>query len=802
MAKLSQLLLFDPDPSGLETLTYAFGKDGIAVTGMGDARKARELLETTSASLVLVSLHDPDQGGMDLIRAAVTTPRTRNIPCLALGPEKLRASALAAGAFSFLPSPLFVRDVIDAAKLASAATVPGSRPSPDTEISIGLGEIGGVYFLIRALAASGRSAAVDIQRRGRRGELRFLDGNLSSVQLGSLSGMAALTHLLLWQEADLRLKFRNVVRRGGHMSLKNEEIVEQCDRFLRDFAHEVRDMGSARTIYRPSDRAVQPTSALPSEVVPLLRLFDGQRDLAQILDESPFRTFDTLRIARQFMMAGAVVTDPPFKATPLSEAPIASGPAALDAWFERPAVAATAAEQAVPAPARAAAPVGTADRAGDRPPGPRQPDARGTGVPSPITRPTAGASAQSAGGPPQTAASPSAAPARSPTLPLTHNRGQGPLHGQGQGPIQSKERRSSTVTQKQHSGRVAAGALRPNVGADPMKTPAPIMVPATSLSPATAPPAVAATAAGTLTTARAPAAPEVPTGMQAVAVTPAPLRATPPAPIVAPPAPTAAAGAKSAASAASAEPLTPRPTRSSGAFARGEIHVTPVNPRTAAPAPTPATPTVMVEPEVMPTPKPVVVTAAPEVLKARLSAPARDLPGPATPPPLVGAGAAAGVPRAHTPAPSPVTPPPRPRIPTPAPLASPLLGADVVTPPPLPLAAAAPSPPVSSPAPSPEPPGRAAAPVPPSQAQPPSSPTPAPAPAGAVAVPTVGAGKRGGVPGPHRSRTPSNGFSAVEADFFNREADLYKPAETFDDLDAGTSSPDLVPGKRGPARKT
>jgi len=42
----------------------------------------------------------------------------------------------------------------------------------------------------------------------------------------------------------------------------------------------------------------------------------------------------------------------------------------------------------------------------------------------------------------------------------------------------------------------------------------------------------------------------------------------------------------------------------------------------------------------------------------------------------------------------------------------------------------------------------------------------------------------------------------VEADFFNREADLYKPAETFDDLDAGTSSPDLVPGKRGPARKT
>ncbi|HEY8923329.1 MAG TPA: hypothetical protein VIU64_03045, partial [Polyangia bacterium] len=483
MAKLSQLLLFDPDPSGLETLTYAFGKDGIAVTGMGDARKARELLETTSASLVLVSLHDPEQGGLDLIRAAVTTPRTRNIPCLALGPEKLRAAALTAGAFGFLPSPLFVRDVIDAAKLAAAATVPGSRPSPDTEVSIGLGEIGGVYFLIRALAASGRSAAVDIQRRGRRGELRFLDGNLSSVQLGSLSGMAALTHLLLWQEADLRLKFRNVVRRGGHMSLKNEEIIEQCDRFLRDFAHEVRDMGSARTIYRPSDRSVQPTSALPSEVVPLLRLFDGQRDLAQILDESPFRTFDTLRIARQFMMAGAVVTDPPFKAAPVNETPIANGPAALDAWFERQPLAAPAPaparERVEPSPAGAPAPAATADRAGDRAPGLRPREARGSGVLSPIGRPSAGPPLQPVGAPAK-AGSSSAVPARSPTLPLTQGRGhgQGHGHGQGQGAGQAaaKDRRSSTVTQKQHSGRVAAAAVRPDVSADSMKTPPPVTV--------------------------------------------------------------------------------------------------------------------------------------------------------------------------------------------------------------------------------------------------------------------------------------------------------------------------------------
>jgi hypothetical protein len=161
-----------------------------------------------------------------------------------------------------------------------------------------------------------------------------MGGNLSSVQLAGLSGLSALHQLLLWEDADLRLKFRNVVRRGGQLSLKNEEVIEECDRFLRDFAHEVKDLGVARTVYRPSGRAVQPTAALPSEVVPLLRLFDGQRDLARILDESPFRLFDTLRVARQFIAAGAVVADRPVRSAG-AESPASGGPAALDPWFER-----------------------------------------------------------------------------------------------------------------------------------------------------------------------------------------------------------------------------------------------------------------------------------------------------------------------------------------------------------------------------------------------------------------------------------------------------------------------------------
>ena len=50
MAQLSQLLLFDPDPSGLDTLTYGFEKDGCSVTGTADAARARDLAHSANPS--------------------------------------------------------------------------------------------------------------------------------------------------------------------------------------------------------------------------------------------------------------------------------------------------------------------------------------------------------------------------------------------------------------------------------------------------------------------------------------------------------------------------------------------------------------------------------------------------------------------------------------------------------------------------------------------------------------------------------------------------------------------------------
>ena len=231
--------------------------------------------------------------------------------------------------------PLFVRDILSACRLVVAASVPGSRPSPDTELTLGLKALDGMYFLVRALAVTGRSAVIEVRRGAKRAELRFIDGVLASAQLGPVQGLPALHQMLLWDDAELRFKFRNVVRSGTQLSMKSSEVIEECDRFLRDFAHEVRDMGMAHTVYSTNGVQVQPSSALPSEVLPVLRLFDGGQTLGQVLEESPFRVFDTLKIIRRFVDDEAISLQAPLPA-PHQEVPTAmSGPAALDRWLQQ-----------------------------------------------------------------------------------------------------------------------------------------------------------------------------------------------------------------------------------------------------------------------------------------------------------------------------------------------------------------------------------------------------------------------------------------------------------------------------------
>jgi len=306
MNQLSTLLLVDPDPRGLETLTYGFEREGCTVAGTSDPKLAPDLLRTTAPQLAVVSLRSPEKGGLDVITGIKRGAPVRRVPIVALGDPGLRQAALAAGTNDFVATPLFVRDVVNVSRLLTLSHAVPNAPHPEVEVQARLSEYHGLFYLLRALAVTARSGIILLSRGNKRAELRVADGAVMAVHIAGLQGLPALHQLLLWEEAALSLKFRAVPKRSNlHMSA--QELLDECERFLRDFAHAARELGAPRCVYVPAGDRDPGTSGLqPAQLGPALRLFDGQRTLSDVIEDSPFRVFDTLRVVKRLLDAGVL----------------------------------------------------------------------------------------------------------------------------------------------------------------------------------------------------------------------------------------------------------------------------------------------------------------------------------------------------------------------------------------------------------------------------------------------------------------------------------------------------------------
>jgi len=296
MTQPSSLILVDSDLHGLETLTYGFEREGCKVTRTSDLSRAVQLSRTGSPGLAVVMLREPTQPALDVIAGLHGAHRT--MPILALGDATLQTAARAAGASDFLRTPTYIRDVVNAGKLNSYG---------DDGEGL-LSEYHGLFYLLRAMSAVSRSCVLRLSRGPRRAEIRFKDGKVVSATVRALQNLPALHHVLLWEEAKVSIAAVTVAK-PSQFPLSSQEILDECERFLRDFAHAARDLGPPNTIYQPVPEPRPAVAGMqPNQMAPLLKLFDGKHGLADVVEESPFRIFDTIRMIRRLVEGGVLAT--------------------------------------------------------------------------------------------------------------------------------------------------------------------------------------------------------------------------------------------------------------------------------------------------------------------------------------------------------------------------------------------------------------------------------------------------------------------------------------------------------------
>ena len=297
MSEPAKVIVIHADARVADGVRLGFEREGMVVeVAGGDVDAVADRLE--AAAVVVAGAASAD-AGRELVTRLVTAGSSRGAPpVLYVGNCVSRDQAVAAGATAVLTGPAFVRDVVTIGRIL-AGRRPGNRSVMDGD----LGDTFGVFYLVRALAAIGATGTLLMMRGLRRGEIRFFEGEVTSAQVGGLHGQGALHQLLLWTEARFELRNEPVVRRQ-QIPLASDELLAGAERFLIELRGAAGVLSPAAVYEIDGEVLPDHARSLPTEVHGVLRLFDGHRTVADALEDSPYRVFETLRIAERAAQVG------------------------------------------------------------------------------------------------------------------------------------------------------------------------------------------------------------------------------------------------------------------------------------------------------------------------------------------------------------------------------------------------------------------------------------------------------------------------------------------------------------------
>src|SRR5690606_25014492 len=224
----------------------------------------------------------------------------RDLPVLYVGNGITREAAIESGASELLGRQAFVHDAVTVARLLARR-----KPENPGVLAGELGHHFGSYYLVRALSAVRRRGVLTLSRGLRRGEVRFYDGEVTSAQAGMLHGLAAFHQLLLWTEARFELRPEDVVRRR-QIPLSPEELFADSERFLADMSAAAGQLSPSAIYELDPDQVARVSGTIPEQVEAVMRLFDGSRTVADVVEDSSYRVFETLRMGNRLCELGLI----------------------------------------------------------------------------------------------------------------------------------------------------------------------------------------------------------------------------------------------------------------------------------------------------------------------------------------------------------------------------------------------------------------------------------------------------------------------------------------------------------------
>jgi CheY-like chemotaxis protein len=259
------------------------------VTTSGDVDGALELTELTEPDMILADTRLPGKDGFALVAALRARPSWAEIPLVFLSSDQSvesRVRGLELGVEDYLTKPVYIREILTRVNLVMQRKErEGLSRTSKTRFAGALADMG-LVDLLQTIDVSRKSGVLHLTSNGKSGSVFFQEGRVLDAELGDLSAEAAIYRFLLWNEGEFELDFRDV-RREDKLGVSTQGLLMEGMRRLDEWSRLQEQLPSLGSVFEVNhDELSHRLSEIPDEINEVLRLFDGRRTLAQVLEES------------------------------------------------------------------------------------------------------------------------------------------------------------------------------------------------------------------------------------------------------------------------------------------------------------------------------------------------------------------------------------------------------------------------------------------------------------------------------------------------------------------------------------
>jgi DNA-binding response OmpR family regulator/tetratricopeptide (TPR) repeat protein len=327
LAKQS-LLVADADPRSLRILDVALRKAGFSVATAADGAEALRRIQRTPPDLILADVALPGTDGVALCRAIRGDARLAETPVILISSSKeaaLKLSAHEAGADDFLGKPLLIKELTTRIRMLLTRREQENAAERGSQSTL-IGEIGemGLVDLIQSLETGRRSGEISCEERERKGQIWVREGQVVDAEAGALTGEAAFYRILGWESGKFLAQLQPVDREP-RIEQPTSALIAESVRRVDELGHlaEVLPISSILTVDLPA--LTKRLADLPDEVNGVIRLCDGVRTIAQVMERAPLDELSVLAVLQRLIDEKILIKLEPVK-TPRSKP-------SLSAWL-------------------------------------------------------------------------------------------------------------------------------------------------------------------------------------------------------------------------------------------------------------------------------------------------------------------------------------------------------------------------------------------------------------------------------------------------------------------------------------